>query len=74
MKTGKTSRSKEDTFRRNDGAYIPVSLNAVPPNDEMGDEGVVVSFQDFTEIKGYQNKIHTLAYQKGLTGPDISGP
>ncbi|MCK0162573.1 diguanylate cyclase [Marinobacter sp. S6332] len=68
MKTGKIYRSKEDTFRRKDGAHISVSLNAAPLNDETGDEGVVVSFQDFTEIKDYQNKIHTLAYQDSLTG------
>lgn len=68
MKTGIIYRSQEDTFRRKDGAHIPVSLNAAPLNDETGDEGVVVSFQDFTEIKDYQNKIHTLAYQDSLTG------
>lgn len=71
MKTGETYRSKDEVFCRKDGTTIPVSLNAAPLNDETDDTddlGVVVSFQDFTEIMDYQAQIHQLAFQDALTG------
>lgn len=71
MKTRETYRSKDEVFCRKDGTKIPVSLNATPLNDESDDTddmGVVVSFQDFTEIKDYQAQIRRLAFQDALTG------
>lgn len=71
MKTKETYRSKDEIFCRKDGTKIPVSLNAAPLDDESDDAdgmGVVISFQDFTEIKDYQARIHQLAFQDALTG------
>ncbi|WP_100638945.1 diguanylate cyclase domain-containing protein [Marinobacter salexigens] len=68
MNTRELYRSKDEEFRRKDNATIPVILNAAPLTSDTGDEGVVISFQDFSEIKKYQEKIQTLAYQDILTG------
>ncbi|MBK1851426.1 diguanylate cyclase [Marinobacter sp. 1-4A] len=68
MNTRELYRSKDEEFRRKDNATIPVILNAAPLTSDTGEEGVVISFQDFSEIKEYQEKIHTLAYQDILTG------
>ncbi|PCM44197.1 diguanylate cyclase domain-containing protein [Marinobacter sp. ANT_B65] len=68
MKTRELYRSKNEEFRRKDNVTIPVTLNAAPLTSDTGDEGVVISFQDFSETKQYQEKIHTLAYQDTLTG------
>lgn len=68
MNTGRLYRSKDEEFKRSDGVTIPVSLTAAPLTSDAGDEGVVVSFQDYSEIKSYQKKIHSLAYQDALTG------
>ncbi|MFP3976656.1 diguanylate cyclase domain-containing protein [Marinobacter sp. KMM 10035] len=67
MNTRELYRSKDEEFRRKDNATIPVILNAAPLTSDTGDEGVVISFQDFSEMKKYQEKIHTLAYQDILT-------
>ncbi|RBW52007.1 diguanylate cyclase domain-containing protein [Marinobacter sp. F3R11] len=68
MNTRQLYRSKNEEFRRKDNATIPVTLNAAPLTSDTGDEGVVISFQDFSETKQYQEKIHSLAYQDTLTG------
>ncbi|MDP4546155.1 diguanylate cyclase [Marinobacter sp. MDS2] len=68
MKTRQLYRSKDEEFRRKDDSTIPVILNAAPLTSDTGDEGVVISFQDFSEIKEYQETIHSLAFQDSLTG------
>lgn len=68
MASGLVYRSKDEEFRRKDGRIIPVSLNAAPLASDTGDEGVVVSFQDFSAIKSYQEEIRALAFQDPLTG------
>ncbi|RMJ06393.1 putative diguanylate cyclase YegE [Marinobacter litoralis] len=68
MKTRQLYRSKDEEFRRKDESTIPVILNAAPLTSDTGDEGVVISFQDFSEIKEYQETIHSLAFQDSLTG------
>ncbi|MBY6032647.1 sensor domain-containing diguanylate cyclase [Marinobacter daepoensis] len=68
MTTQTVYRSKTEVFRRKDGVPVPVSLNAAPLSDDAGAEGVVISFQDFSEIKNYQDEIQRLAYQDTLTG------
>lgn len=68
MKTRQLYRSKDEQFRRKDNSTIPVILNAAPLTSDTGDEGVVISFQDFSEIQEYQETIHSLAFQDSLTG------
>lgn len=68
MNTRQLYRSKDEEFRRKDDSTLPVILNAAPLTSDTGDEGVVISFQDFSETKRYQDKIHSLAYQDTLTG------
>ncbi|WP_323751074.1 diguanylate cyclase domain-containing protein [Marinobacter sp.] len=68
MKTRQLYRSKDEEFRRKDNSTIPVILNAAPLTSDTGDEGIVISFQDFSEIKEYQETIHSLAFQDSLTG------
>ncbi|MBA6411825.1 diguanylate cyclase [Parahaliea sp. F7430] len=68
METQELYRSKDEVFRRKNDATIPVILNAAPLTSDTGDEGVVVSFQDFSETKSYQEKIQSLAYEDSLTG------
>ncbi|MBJ6138969.1 diguanylate cyclase [Marinobacter litoralis] len=68
MKTRQLYRSKDEEFRRKDDSTIPVILNAAPLTSDTGEEGVVISFQDFSEIKEYQETIHSLAFQDSLTG------
>ncbi|WP_372965395.1 diguanylate cyclase domain-containing protein [Marinobacter sp.] len=60
-------RSKDEEFRRKDNVIIPVILDAAPLTRDTGEEGVVISFLDFSEIKTYQEKIQALAYQDILT-------
>lgn len=68
MNTRQLYRSKDEEFRRKDDSTLPVILNAAPLTSDTGEEGVVISFQDFSETKRYQDKIHSLAYQDTLTG------
>lgn len=68
MDTRQLYRSKDEEFRRKDDTTLPVILNAAPLSSDTGDEGVVISFQDFSETKRYQDKIHSLAYEDTLTG------
>ena len=68
MNTRQLYRSKDEEFRRKNNTIIPVTLNAAPLTSDTGEEGVVISFQDFSEIKHYQEKIHSLAYRDALTG------
>lgn len=68
MGSGQMYRSKQEMFRCKDGRTIPVSLNAAPLVNGTGVEGVVVSFQDFSEIQAYQEEIRQLAFQDTLTG------
>ncbi|MFV8572573.1 diguanylate cyclase domain-containing protein [Marinobacter sp. SBS5] len=68
INTRQLYRSKDEEFRRKDNSTIPVTLNAAPLTSDTGDEGIVISFQDFSEIKEYQEAIHNLAFQDTLTG------
>lgn len=68
MTSGTLYRSKDEEFCCKDGSTIPISLNAASLASDTGDEGVVISFQDFSAIKSYQEEIRSLAYQDPLTG------
>lgn len=68
LHSGEALRSQNQLFYRKDGSTIPVDLNAAPLNDDAGEEGVVISFRDYSTIKQYQEEIYQLAYHDSLTG------
>jgi diguanylate cyclase (GGDEF)-like protein/PAS domain S-box-containing protein len=68
LDSGDVFRSQLQVFRHKDGHSIPVDLNAAPLGGNTGEEGVVVSFRDYSTIKRYQEEIHQLAFHDTLTG------
>jgi len=68
LDSGDVFRSQHQVFRHKNGQSIPVDLNAAPLSVNTGEEGVVVSFRDYSTIKRYQEEIHQLAFHDTLTG------
>lgn len=68
INSGEVFRSQRNIFYRKDGQSIPVDLNAAALIDDVGEEGVVISFRDYSSIKQYQEEIHRLAFHDTLTG------
>ena len=68
LDSGEVLRSQNWIFRRKNDHSIPVDLIAAPLSDDAGEEGVVISFRDYSTIKQYQEEIYQLAYHDTLTG------
>lgn len=68
LDSGEVFRSQHQVFRRKDGQSIPVDLNAAPLGGDIDEEGVVISFRDYSTLQQYQVEIHQLAFHDTLTG------
>lgn len=66
--SGRTYRSEDEVFIREDGSSFPVGLTVAPLTCDGGIIGSVVAFRDITEIKRQHEEIRQLAYHDALTG------
>ena len=64
---GETRRSDNDWFWRKDGSGFPVSMTITPVVEQDRSVGAVVIFQDITERKANEARIHDLAFFDPLT-------
>ncbi len=59
LRHGKVLRNYEDTFIKKDGTFFPVSYSSSPIRDQDGQiAGIVIVFQDITERKKAEEKLH----------------
>ncbi|GAO36866.1 hypothetical protein SCT_2281 [Sulfuricella sp. T08] len=68
MHSGETYRILEDYFTRKDGTLFPVSFVAAPLHRGGEITGSVAAFQDITERKQAEARIHHMAHHDMLTG------
>jgi PAS domain S-box-containing protein len=66
LRTGETLLGTEITIERPDGSRVPVLMNVAPLKGASGKpEGVVCSFQEFTEHKRAEQELRNLSEQLG---------
>ncbi len=66
--SGETYRVHEDYFTRRDGTLFPVSFVSTPLHRGGEIIGSVAAFQDISERKAAQERIHHMAHHDMLTG------
>ena len=67
LKDGQVRRTDNEWFWRKDGSGFPVAMTVTPVIENGSQVGVVVIFQDITERKANEAKIHDLAFYDPLT-------
>jgi diguanylate cyclase (GGDEF)-like protein/PAS domain S-box-containing protein len=68
LRAGQALQSEDQVFSTKDGREIPVSCIATPIEEDGAVVGSVIAFQDITQRKRSEEKIHYLAHHDGLTG------
>ncbi len=68
MRTGRTIREDDATFRGKNGGPIPVAYTASAVISDGTPSGAVIAFRDITERKAFEDELHHHAFYDSLTG------